>query len=43
MSVCPFCWGHPTFLPWKEGPCPLNFKLQGDTALISESAVSQVL
>lgn len=32
-----------TFLLWKERTYPLNFKLQGDTAIISEPAVSQVL
>lgn len=42
-SACPFCSGYLTFLLCKERTYPLNFKLQGDTAIISEPAVSQVL
>lgn len=40
-QVC-FLLRYLTSLPWKEGPCALNFKFQGDTMNISEPAMSQV-
>lgn len=42
-SVHPFCWGYLTSLLGKEGLCPPNLKLHGDTVVILRPAVSQVL
>lgn len=43
VQGCPFCWEYLPSLLRKEGLCPLYFKLQGDTAIISEPAASQAL